>query len=131
MMHRVEQRFANDCWKACVASLLELPYQEVAAAKAGDDEGWYSFWKRWFADRGFAWWERPIDGGRYVGFGELTIVSGASPRTDGDHCVLAQNGEIVWDPHPQREMGIGPITSVTMLVPLDPARMSQRGLEPA
>jgi hypothetical protein len=124
----VEQRYANDCWNACVASLFALPYDAVSDMPRGDgsDPRWRSAWTAWFAERGYAWWDRPLSAEDpsvtgYVGFGELTIVCGRSPRTAGDHCVLMRGGEVVWDPHPQREMGLGPLTTVVYLFPLDPA----------
>ena len=122
----VEQRFADDCWNACVASLFGLPYEAVADMPRGHDPGWHKAWNEWFAEHGYAWWERPLSTERpsaagYYGFGEITIVSYESPRMDGDHCVIQQRGKVLWDPHPQREMGLGRLTDVTVLIPLDPA----------
>lgn len=129
-MRPVEQRHADDCWNACIASLFELPYDEVADMPRGSDDTWRRRWTEWFAERGYAFGERYLnlgENGRWVGYGELTIACGPSPRREGrDHCVIARDGEIVWDPHPDREHPIAKITSVIEFLPLDPSRMVLR-----
>jgi hypothetical protein len=40
----------------------------------------------------------------------LNIVLAESPRIrPGLHAVVAWNGELIWDPHPKRHMGVGQI----------------------
>jgi hypothetical protein len=40
----VEQRDFNDCWNACMASIFELPYEDVADLPRGDVPGWFLGW---------------------------------------------------------------------------------------
>lgn len=95
----------GDCFRTCVACILELPLDAVpnfcdVDLYPGDDGEWFVALDEWlqmfnlsaiclshdgtFAPRGFA------------------ILSGGSPRGDFNHSVVAHNGEMVWDPHPSR-----------------------------
>ncbi len=55
-----------------------------------------------------------MEGGPY-GFGRLdlsglSIASAWSHRVPGcGHAVVALDGELLWDPHPQRHQGVGPV----------------------
>lgn len=107
----------GNCFSACVASLLELPIDDVPYFMAGDGAEWFDRLAEWLKPRGlypllFKWsadWPK-------TGFG---ILGGKSSR--GDHAVVGYGREVVHDPHPSRE-GLLAIEDVTILVPLDPAK---------
>jgi hypothetical protein len=121
---RVDQtRFgcpSGNCFQACMASLLELPLEEVPDFMAADP--WWPAMEAWLAPRGLY----PVgllcegqdsrDG--WVPRG-LHILGGRSPRGDFDHVVIAHGREIVWDPHPSRA-GLVSWKDRVLLVHVDP-----------
>lgn len=128
----VEQRTKFDCLTACLASIFEEPYEDVPVfcdqetGKSGPF--WYRLLEDWLAERGFAFLQRVREDGMdddpmrcpfaYPGY---WIAGVKSPRVDGEHAVVMNRGELVWDPHPQREMGHLGFQSADYFLPLDPA----------
>jgi hypothetical protein len=109
----------GNCFAACVATLLELPLDDVPnfCNLPGDWEAAFNVWLR---PRGLYALTVGMTGGwRPAG---LHIMAGASPRglkpTDL-HAVVARADEILHDPHPSRA-GLLTRTETTLLVPLDP-----------
>jgi hypothetical protein len=131
----IEQRLSDDCQRAAVASLLGLQYEDVPdlsvegtrnrggqhwATVAFLEEralGFLQFSSAW------AYSFRPDGNGYVPNWGEwelwgrldlsgLALGFARSPRStnpyDG-HAVVLYDGRLVWDPHPRREMGIGPL----------------------
>lgn len=107
----------GNCFTACVASLLELPIDEVPYFMADDDwfpgfQQWLKRWGLWAV--GFAWDEKWRPDG-------LCILSGVTVRhPTGLHSVVARGDAIVHDPHPSRA-GLVTRTDVILLVPFDPS----------
>lgn len=116
----------GNCLSACLASLLELPLDEVPHFTG---EGWRHRLDEWLAARGqwvlafappepsslddaAAWLDAAVRG--------YAIVSGRSPR-GLLHATVWRGGELVHDPHPSRAGLLG-VQDVLVLVPLDPAR---------
>lgn len=121
----------GNCFSACVASLLEIPIDEVpyfmgdtGEVLAGDDpEKWFERFEQWLSPRGLYPILLDIHGISWRPAG-LHILSGCSPRgrgrADDLHSVVAQGSEILHDPHPSRD-SVLTIRDVTVLVPLNPA----------
>lgn len=97
----------GDCFSACLASILEIPLDEVPHVMIEDDyEGALSEFLRLFD-----LWSLKMDVAVCRGI-ELApvgyhVISGPSPRqVDGKeemwHAVVGYNGEMVHDPHPSR-----------------------------
>lgn len=109
----------GNCFSACVASLLELPLDEVPYFMEPED--WMGFFTDWLRPHGFS----PICFKALVGdeadrcLPGYYILGGKSSR--GNHAVVAKGSKIVHDPHPSRE-GLLSLEDCTILVPLDPAR---------
>lgn len=84
----------GNCFTACVASLLELPIEDVPYFMGDCD--WLSRFIDWCEARSVR-----------VEFstvfpspkGEYVIVGGVSPRTGKGHACIALDGVIVHDPH--------------------------------
>lgn len=101
--HNVEGR-PGDCWKTCIASLLELPMDEVPHFVEFGDLWWdvtQTFIKSYAGeDKELRWWEdinEVPDGHEYL------IGTGASPRGDFQHAVIVDRSkQVVHDPHPSR-----------------------------
>jgi hypothetical protein len=104
----------GDCWRACIASVLDLPADEVPHFVSlywseEDPTLWYFETASWLKERGYAletWAPGPPP--RYNGY---AIASGPSPRGDFKHAVVryvaaqSADGMLVWDahdPHPSR-----------------------------
>ena len=116
----------GNCFSACVASLLEIPIEEVPYFMDGG--AWFERFAEWLRPRGY-WplcFKSSRDGWTPAG---LHILSGKSPRELANpnalHSVVAHGGEIEHDPHPSRA-GILTRDDFVILVPIDPARGAQR-----
>lgn len=134
----VPDESTGDCWKCCIASILELPYEDVPhfveQEERGEVESWWNETIGFLRPRGltmatFGLWgdERP-----FLLFGSEPIryafhapghwlASVVSPRTapGGEHIshVVVMNGDrIVFDPHPQRDDGHRGFTEAYLLV---------------
>ena len=126
----------GDCYRACVASLLDLPTGEVPhfteeAERADPDVGHHGAWgaaNRWLKPRGFVLVYVRVELGVLLApMGVVCIAHGQSPRGDFGHSVLwcPALAEIVHDPHPSRDGIVGlPERGLEFLVPI--ATMHQR-----
>jgi hypothetical protein len=108
---------AGDCLRACVATVLGLPLEDVPhfvqyiEHPAGTDR---SLW--WWAMYGFCRWY-----GWAVGYNDdpldppkgWALADGKSPRGHM-HVVVAYDGEVVFDPHPSR----AGLTDITGWMPM-------------
>ena len=120
----------GDCFRACIASILELPIEDVPHFVAIEHD-WWGETQRWLAKRGlFAMW-LPIRHPDEMHFcnpceDSYCILAGASPRGNGiKHAVVGKivqgwNFEIAYDPHPSQAGLDGPPTSFMIFVPLKP-----------
>lgn len=108
----------GNCFSACVASLLELPIEDVP--HFGSDETWWATFQAWLKPRDLyaVLFKIGSDEQRPPGF---HVVSGRSPRHDALHAVVGRGAEIVHDPHPSRD-GLASIDDVVILVPFEPHR---------
>jgi len=121
--HNPEKGIIGDCFRCCIASLLDLPAEDVPHFCDYDWEDksprWFVNLNRWLAPRGVSYIELPVadDGPDSVvkwlssaapfGFDVHHILGGTSPR-GFDHAVVARNGVISHDPHPSRAGLVGP-----------------------
>lgn len=109
----------GNCMAACVASLLELPLDDVPDYKG---EGWFDRWNGWLAQWNLTFVNFRADcEWKPLGY---SILAADSPRGDWLHAVVCLDGEVVWDPHPQREMGLREWREWTCFVVLDPSKPS-------
>lgn len=130
----VEQRTTYDCMTACLATIFGCSYEDapqLADAKGDPVFGWHRVLDDWLLARGFACLERMRRDDeqddpmrcpwRIPG---LWIGGVASPRYDGGHAVVMHLNQLVWDPHPKREMGHRGFEDATYFLPLDPAGLA-------
>lgn len=114
----------GNCLPACLASILEVPLEEIPHF---GDEGWFERFNDWLRPQGLyaylvAWAEWWAPEGIY-------ILSGLSPRAEAEgkeylHAVVARGWEIIHDPHPSRE-GLSSRVDCTLLIPFDPSRVNK------
>lgn len=138
----VDQRGPKDCLRACIASVFEIPWEDApdTAFEEVDQEGrarsQENVVNEWLKVRGLVAWRiddsgpKPVlrrgelihqDGSRepsdYVWpypFATHCLGGGPSPRSDTGHAVVMHLGKIVHDPHPDKDMTIDRITSLTV-----------------
>jgi hypothetical protein len=134
-------KFGN-CFQACIASMLELPLEDVphfaqlacereiargvppAEAWKGGTDWWYML-NEWLAPRGLyyiefteveAWHEDIL---KQLGY---HLLIGKSPRGDFDHVVVARAGEIVHDPRADANGdGLRTRRAIGLFVPVEPS----------
>ncbi|MCK4785640.1 MAG: hypothetical protein KAV87_17935 [Desulfobacteraceae bacterium] len=112
----------GDCFRACVASILELAILAVpnfAEQSQSDDEFW-ELNNRWAARKGYKYVTIYLEkSNRHIIKDILCIASGKSPRRkDRSHAIVWLNSKI-HDPHPSNDFLAEEPTEFTMLVPLD------------
>lgn len=104
----------GDCFRACIASILDLEIDDVPNFNEHGDDWWCAFGK-WLASRGMVAFEVWIpDGGDQSWCSTVdkltdvfAIVTFDSPRGDWLHCAVADatTGVVVWDPFPGATKG--------------------------
>ena len=117
------QGAGGDCVRAALASLLELPIDEVPHfLEMGETpELWEIEFLEWLEERGITVWREE---GHYA-FEGYYLASGPAER-GVSHMVVYRNGSLAHDPHPSRT-GLTEVKWSRMLVPLDPAALSNPG----
>ena len=106
MKRIVQSRTGEDgtCFRACLASILEVPERRIPDFGAGgDDDRWWADVQAWLGQAGLEYVRTPIGGTKPVGW---STIEGISPR-GGLHACVAKDGELVHDPHPQDGTGRG------------------------
>ena len=98
----------GDCWRACIATILGLPAEDVPhfeklATQVGVEVSGTALTAAWLEDRGMTL-AQVTDALLWTGDGFLCIASGTSPRDpDVRHCVVHDGVDVVHDPHPSRD----------------------------
>ena len=97
----VYQRGKTDCVRACVAAILEIPYEEVPDF---DINKLNVEMPPFFAKHGLGIVNMSLDGGDAIPDGVPAgyTLGGLNPRTEGEigHSVICKDGYIVFDPYP-------------------------------
>lgn len=113
----------GNCFQAAIASLLELPLDDVPHFVALGKDAWWTATEEWFAARGvhIAW--QPICEHGWLPLGLPIMVTGRSPRGAWTHVVIYQDWELLHDPHPSGAGIVGRPTGAYYLLatPGDPA----------
>jgi hypothetical protein len=114
------------CHRACVASLLEMPLEEMPGICPADYDyntnGWADAWDEWLESLGFVSYDITFRGHSPKGY---TIAQVASQKFPGKlHSIVCLNGEPVHDPQRSNEPYTGADVQLhTILAPMNPARM--------
>ena len=119
-MVQVEQKKSDDCFSACLASILELSLDDVPNF-AVDHEDWLGALTAWLAPMNL--------GAVFIEFNEglqtpsgYAVLTAKSPRGNFDHAVVCHDGVIAWDPSPNRKQGVLEWKYWTLLTVLDPMK---------
>lgn len=118
----------GNCFQACVASLLELPLDDVPHFIETEAPGvdWYVGFTEWLAARQMFAVEVRLDVPAVLGLqpGVHCIISGPSPRHSGLHSVVGRVADdpreagfiLEHDPHPSRDFFAGKAPSWVMFI---------------
>ena len=127
-MKPVYQRDDTECVRACVASIFEVPIEEVPhfalRVLEGRKDGSIPKLSEWSRERGY----EPV---RWGHFEDARASHDIYPTAyciagDGEHAVVMRGGEVVHDPCP----GVGlrePAESYTFFIACDPTRVEVLG----
>ena len=125
ILHNPAKGEYGDCFRACIASLLEMDIQDVPHFLDGENPyRWYEELSAWLGNMGLSYFDHPVDEPGINKWEHLfsTIntpiyheMCGKSPRGNFDHSVIGCNGKVVFDPHPSRA-GIKTIKSYGFII---------------
>lgn len=126
---RLTPQEGGNCYAASIASMLECELDEVPQLQPGEwntDEGWDAYHSRmhaWLAARNLIPLRFPAqDDWKPCGY---ALAGVKSPRFAGfEHSVVALDGEIVWDPHPQCSGGPYEIDNWVIFQVIDPSKLA-------
>lgn len=120
-------RATGDCWEACLASILEVPIDDVRLPAGPQVDKTCEVLAHRFGlvvvqlDARAASNARLLD--MLEDLGAYAIVGGTSPRAyHVDHAVVWNRGKIVHDPHLSRAGLVGRPKDFTYFIALNPAR---------
>jgi hypothetical protein len=113
-LHDPENGVKGDCFRACIASVLELPIEVVPHVAALESSRWMRCMEGFLGglDVEIEWAEGMPPNGVWA------IATVQSPRNpEVKHSVIYRDGVMVHDPHPSRAGGVGDPTGYFFLVP--------------
>lgn len=112
----------GNCLQAALASIFELELDDVPHFVGMGDDWWEALW-RWLRERNIEiHYERVTPPGGWLPLGVPYLLTGPSPRGEFSHVVVAQNHEIIHDPHPDGTGLAEGWRGAYYFVVLDPAR---------
>lgn len=119
-----ENGTVGDCWRTCIASILEVDRDDVpnfVEIEMEDEEStaWWDATNEWLNERGFHLIELDLNVQNWAPDG-YTILSGRSPRGEHNHCVVGKGVEVVHDPHPEGGGLAGAARVASIFVALNP-----------
>lgn len=113
---------AGDCLSACIATVLDIPLDDVPVFVASPH--WFAELNEWMDNRGLALVFLQFDDGTWPWIPPDNlplIVGGPSPRGPWGHAVVGiwrgAAMEVLHDPHPSRAGLAGEINRVYVIVP--------------
>lgn len=118
-----EGRPHGNCLSACLASMLEIPVEDVPVFVKSDS--WFKDMCKWLVKNGYE-----FKGSLYgtdilnydIGIGGYYIVSGLSPRQGKElaigtrHSVIFKDRKMIFDPHPS-DAGLLTLEDAMMIEP--------------
>jgi hypothetical protein len=122
-LHDEEKGIMGDCWRCCIASILELPAGEVPHFVELYGNRYLTKTRKWLEERGF--WL--VDTAYHCDYPGYLMGSGPSPRDrDLFHVVVWRLSGMVHDPHPSRDGIWGPPQVWSIILPIDVSVQSRK-----
>jgi len=121
-LHDPDNGVLGDCFAACVASVLEISYEETPEfTKVPDGGSWRALLAEFIEPRDLSVIEiLRLDPMPEFLQNSWTILTGPSPRDSTiRHCVVGMGDRQVFDPHPDKT-GIEDVSSILLFVKRNP-----------
>ena len=112
----------GNCWSACIASVLEIPIEDVPNFCVEQRARWWDATNDWLRARGLVCLNVNLVGEFLIG--GYWIASGKSPRGAFDHSVVYLEDQMVHDPHPSNAGLDGGPRQCSIIYPLDVGQWS-------
>ena len=112
----------GNCWQAAVASILELPLEEVPDIQIYDEDmHWFDQFREWLAQYGLGAIGLST-GGNITIQGYCLMECKSTTLKNGEmHVVVGLNQEMIHDPNPNAT-NLGEVVDYIVFTALDPAR---------
>jgi hypothetical protein len=117
----------GNCWHACIASILELPIDQIPdyqQAPGESDADWYERWQRWLEPMNLVLLSWVLKPGGWAPKG-YAILGSQPPGCSWQHATVCLDGKPVWNPMPgygERIGNIGEWQDWTTFGVLDPSK---------
>ncbi len=112
----------GNCWQAAVASVLELPLEEVPDIQIFDDDlAWFDKFREWLEQYGLGAIGLATGGNISLQGYHLIECKSTTLKNGELHVVVGLNGEVVHDPNPNAN-SLGEVADYIIFTALDPAR---------
>lgn len=109
----------GDCLRACLASLLEIELLDIPNFAEYGDDNFGASYRAWLHELGLRHISLTYTPDIWPTFKDIpVIIVGKSPRGDGYHAVIFQNGVLFHDPYPGMS-GLETLDEVWILIPID------------
>ena len=115
----------GQCFRCCLATLLEVPLASVPAMK-GTKDGWMLRLRRWARTFGYDLiYVRNLE----ARFTRAPVIVGGNPtgQRGAWHAIIVQNGRVLHDPYPGRKRGLKTWIDYYLLVPMEPGQYVATG----
>lgn len=128
VLHDPEKGLQGNCLSAVLASLLHMPIASIPVFS--DPVHWLKDMNAWLRPHGLAYLSFPAEGfdEMLVNFGIEGLhheIAGMTTRfADVAHACVAQDGRLVFDPHPSRDGLSAGVDSHGIFIVLEPWRVS-------
>lgn len=124
-----DNKFGN-CYAACLASILEIPLDNVPFPD-GNDNNFWTIYCNWFKSNNAC--IVTIQKNDFIPPESYLIGTVKSPRFENsDHAVVIFGGKIIHDPHPSKASlsdNLNDVTHIDFIFPIDPSKRMFR-IEP-
>jgi ribosomal protein S18 acetylase RimI-like enzyme len=117
----------GNCFQACVASILELPLEEVPHFCKDENPYWFRDLEDWLLPMGLA--PMLVSPGTCSALDTTYSIAGGPAARGLMHSVVVRGVEVVHDPHPSRS-GLVEVKDYMFFIAIDPAA-ARRGLATA
>ena len=122
-MIKVYQELENDCFQACIASILGCNIENIPNCYDNGIENFKNKWYEWEKDKPFHLIDMDLNKDTMGWMKDIVMIAvGKSPRGDYNHCVIMKNNKIIHDPHPDNEGIIGKPLFYTLVFPKNPSK---------
>lgn len=112
----------GDCFRACVASILERPVESIPnyTVQSQNDEEFWALNNKWAKMFGYQYVTIYLkESDRHIIKDILCIAAAKSPRREDQYHAVLWLNKMIFDPHPSNDFLAVEPTEFTLLVPFD------------